>query len=637
MVREGPEDPRRGHPAPGSGANRQYRRQKEPYASDMQRLGTADPVSVGGYPLFARLGAGGMGPVYLARTPAGRPLALKTVRTEFSLDPAFAERFAREIRHADRVRSPWTVAVIDFSPAGSGTQWLATEYVAAPSLADWVAERGPLPEASLTALAAELCEALHAVHQAGLAHRDVKPSNVLLPGTRPLLIDFGIARAAEDSRHTRTGGVIGSPGYMAPEQATAGVSAEPGDVFALGAVLVHAATGHGPFNRLGENPSAPALLYRVVHEEPDLEGVPHALLPLIRACLAKRPADRPTARAAAELLPESDRPAGRWALRQPPGLAVELAALEAAMRAALDGSPAAQSPTHPLTALDAGGAPSYPPGDGTGGVSKTEYHSSGTRTADGPPAHGDGPVPKPVPTPAPTPAPRPAPGPVPTPAPGPGDDCIRRGGTWPLPQPQPHPIPHPIPDPKPQSAAGRRRVQIAVAGAVAVAALGGLLVHTALGSGSDDADSTGGSGTSTTPAGDTSTDPSALPASWVGTWVGTGPGNPDGNYSMALHTDSYKVTLTLRAGRIGQLVGQQVSDVHDQDTGKNDGCTESLVLKEVGAGTVEFAAQSPRPTDPASTLTCAPGNSYQVSMTDGTLQLGPGSQGLGAPTTFTRR
>ena len=136
--------------------------------------------------------------------------------------------------------------------------------------------------------------AADAVHDAGLAHRDVKPSNVLMAGSRPLLIDFGIARAAEDSRHTSTGGMIGSPGYMPPEQATAGVATEPGDLFALAAVLVYAATGRGPFHRPGEEPSAPALLYRVVHEEADLSGVPDAVLPLVRACLAKDPAARPT-------------------------------------------------------------------------------------------------------------------------------------------------------------------------------------------------------------------------------------------------------------------------------------------------------------------------------------------------------
>ncbi|HEY3478080.1 MAG TPA: serine/threonine-protein kinase, partial [Streptomyces sp.] len=246
----------------------------------MESLDAADPRTVGGYPLFARLGAGGMGQVYLARTPAGRALALKTVRSEFGLDPGFGERFAREIRHADRVRSPWTVAVVDFSPEGSRPPWLATEYVAAPSLSEWVAAHGALPEEAVTALAAELCQALEAVHQAGLAHRDVKPSNVLLARQRPQLIDFGIARAAEDSRHTSTGGVIGSPGFMAPEQATAGASAEPGDLFALAAVLVYAATGHGPFSKPGESTSTPALLYRVVHEDPDLSGLPDSVGPL---------------------------------------------------------------------------------------------------------------------------------------------------------------------------------------------------------------------------------------------------------------------------------------------------------------------------------------------------------------------
>ncbi|MFJ3234737.1 protein kinase [Streptomyces sp. NPDC086787] len=534
-----------------------------------------------------------MGQVYLARTPAGRPLALKTVRSEFGLDPAFGERFAREIRHADRVRSPWTVTVVDFSPEGSRPQWLATEYVAAPSLAEWVAGYGPLPVGSLTALAAELCEALHAVHQAGLAHRDVKPSNVLLAGARPLLIDFGIARAAEDSRHTRTGGVIGSPGYMAPEQATVGISAEPGDVFALGAVLVYAATGRGPFDRPGQEPYAQALLYRVVHEEPDLEGLPEALLPLVRACLAKQPADRPTARAAAELLPEPDRSAGSWALRQPPALPAELAARESDTRAALGDPAATRSLTHAVgTATDAATAPPDPHTDATGIAPDPSPHTA-TRTAHDHPAHRNG------------------------------------------------PNPTPAPDPEPPTVAGARRrtLLVATAGTLAVLALAGLTVHTLLDSGSDHTGSTGGSRASTTPppVSGSSLDPNALPASWVGTWVGTGPGNPNGNYSFGLHTDSYKVTLTLHAGRLGQLVGQQVSDIHDQDDGKNDGCTESLELKAVNAGSVDFAAKSPHSTDPASTVVCSSSNSYAMSMIDGTLRLAPNSLGLGAPTTFTRR
>ncbi|WUH89461.1 serine/threonine protein kinase [Streptomyces sp. NBC_00433] len=576
----------------------------------MESLGATDPASVGGYSLFARLGAGGMGQVYLARTRAGRPLALKTVRSEFGLDPAFGERFAREIRHADRVRSPWTVTVVDFSPAGARPQWLATEYVAAPSLADWVAGQGPLPAESLAALAGELCGALHAVHQEGLAHRDVKPSNVLLSGTRPLLIDFGIARAAEDSRHTSTGGVIGSPGYMAPEQATAGMSAEPGDIFALGAVLVYAATGRGPFNRLGETPSAAALLYRVVHEEPDLAGVPESLQPLVRACLAKRPEDRPTALAAAELLAEADRSSGLWATRRPPGLAAELAAREAAMRAAL-GEEAAVSLTHPVTTLDSGSGSGNSPAD-----PPVPSPDTVTRTS---------PAPRKEPAPAPVPAPSPVPGPGPGPDPAPRDDS---DGEDPADRDAAPPPPRP---------ARRRIVPIAVAGGLAAATLVGLLAYNLLDSGSDDGGSSGGSGTSTTPANGANADPNALPASWVGTWAGTGPGNPNGNYSMAEYTDNYRITLTLHAGRLGEVVGRQVSSIHDQQTGENVGCTEDLVLKAVNPGSLQFAARAPHPTDATSSHVCKPGKTYELHKPDATLDLLPGSQDLGAPTSLTRQ
>ncbi|WP_369269281.1 protein kinase [Streptomyces sp. R11] len=301
----------------------------------MRRLDPTDPPAIGGYPLLARLGAGGMGQVFLSRTASGRPLALKTVRTEFGLDPGFEQRFAREIASSDQARSPWTVSVVDYSAAGHRPQWLATEYVAAPSLAAWVACDGPLPESAVRALAAELAEGLRAVHRAGLAHRDVKPSNVLLARRHPLLIDFGIARAADDTRHTRTGGVIGSPGYMAPEQVTGGISAGPGDIFSLGAVLVYAATGNGPFLHPGEDPSAAQLLYRVAHEEPALDGVPEPLAPLLAACLAKSPQARPTADELSERL--EARP-GVWASARPPRLEADIAARETELAALLEHS-----------------------------------------------------------------------------------------------------------------------------------------------------------------------------------------------------------------------------------------------------------------------------------------------------------
>ncbi|WP_406005245.1 protein kinase [Streptomyces sp. NBC_00637] len=302
----------------------------------MKNLQPSDPTSIGGYPILGRLGAGGMGQVFLSRTGSGRMLALKTIRDDLSSEPGFEERFAREIRNSDRVRSPWTVTVVDYSAPGQHPQWLATEYVPAPSLADWVATHGPLPRPALLSLAAELCGALQAVHQAGLAHRDIKPGNVLLARDRPRLIDFGVARAADDSRHTRLGVSVGSPGYLAPDQAVGGVAAEPADVFSLAAALVYAATGHGPFSRAGEQIPAATLMYRVVHEEPDLTGIPTELVPPLTACLAKDPAARPTAARLAGWLEERGGRLGRWPDECPTVLAGELTETEHAARTLVD-------------------------------------------------------------------------------------------------------------------------------------------------------------------------------------------------------------------------------------------------------------------------------------------------------------
>ncbi|MFD7057726.1 protein kinase [Streptomyces mirabilis] len=302
----------------------------------MNNLQPSDPTSIGGYPLLGRLGAGGMGQVFLSRTASGRLLALKTIRDDLSSEPGFEERFAREIRNSDRVRSPWTVTVVDYSAPGQRPQWLATEYVPAPSLADWVAAHGPLPQPALLSLAAELCGALQAVHQAGLAHRDIKPGNILLARDRPRLIDFGVARAADDSRHTRVGVSVGSPGFLAPDQAVGGVAAAPADVFSLASLLVYAATGRSPFSRAGEEVSAAALLYRVVHEEPDLAGVAPSLVPLLSACLAKDPAKRPTADRLREWLAEIGVRIGRWPQEGPAALAGSLTETEHAARTVVD-------------------------------------------------------------------------------------------------------------------------------------------------------------------------------------------------------------------------------------------------------------------------------------------------------------
>ncbi|MBZ4017889.1 serine/threonine-protein kinase [Streptomyces purpurogeneiscleroticus] len=323
----------------------------------MHGLETADPPALGGYPLLARLGAGGMGQVYLSRTPSGRPLALKTVRSDLGAELGFEARFDREIRNSDRVRSPWSVAVVDHSVAGQRPQWLATEYVPAPSLGEWVEKHGPLPEPALLALAAELCGALQAVHGTGLAHRDVKPGNVLLAGDHPRLIDFGIARAADDSRHTHTGGMIGSPGFLAPEQATGTGTAAPADVFSLAAVLAHAATGRGPFTRPAENASAPVLLYRIVHEDPDLDGVPETLRPLLVSCLAKQPEERPSADVLGERLEGIGARVHQWRQTVPAALAEDLAARERSMRRLADAPSAPRQAPGPAPATPGFGPP----------------------------------------------------------------------------------------------------------------------------------------------------------------------------------------------------------------------------------------------------------------------------------------
>ncbi|MEV5382485.1 serine/threonine-protein kinase [Streptomyces sp. NPDC052721] len=254
-----------------------------------QPLQADDPPVVAGYRLAARLGAGGMGRVYLSHTQGGRPVALKVVRPELADDPDFRRRFGREIKAARRVRGAYTAELID-ADADGVPPWLATLYVPGPSLAEAVARRGPLPVAAVLWLMAGVAEALEAIHAEGIVHRDLKPSNVLLAADGPRVIDFGIALAADGTSYTATGGTIGTPSFMAPEQASGGEVAAATDVFALGQTAAFAALGRPLY---GDGPAV-NVLYRIVHAEPDLDLLPEPLRPLLARCLAADPAERAT-------------------------------------------------------------------------------------------------------------------------------------------------------------------------------------------------------------------------------------------------------------------------------------------------------------------------------------------------------
>lgn len=273
----------------------------------MRALRAEDPAELGGYQLLARLGTGGMGVVYLTRTAHGALVAVKVVRAEYAADPAFRERFRREARLAGTFRCRWLVNVTD-ADAEAREPWLATAFVPGPSLAEAVDGHGPLPSAAVTALGARLAEALAEVHAAGLVHRDVKPGNVLLALDGPRLIDFGIARSPGVTALTEPGAIVGTPGYLAPEQVRTGGDAAPAsDLFALGCVLAYALTGLRPFG-LGD---PAAVLYRTVHEEPDVPGLdrlPLTLRTAITGCLAKDPGRRPTATELARSLGDTHHP-----------------------------------------------------------------------------------------------------------------------------------------------------------------------------------------------------------------------------------------------------------------------------------------------------------------------------------------
>lgn len=331
----------------------------------MEPLRSTDPARIAGYRVLGRLGAGGMGVVLLGRSPGGALVAIKLIRAEYADDAAFRARFRREVAIARQVRNRWAVPVVD-ADTEAPAPWLATEFVPGPALSEAVGSGGPLPERGVRALGSMLAEALEAVHAAGLVHRDVKPGNVLLGLDGPRLIDFGIARALDDTVLTATDVIVGSPGFLSPEQAQGRRIGPASDVFSLGCVLVYAATGGRPF---GSGP-VEAMLFRTVHDTADLSALPPGLVPVVEACLSKDPEDRPAAADIRRAFAE-DVSGGSWL----PGPVTHLIAERSARMLAL--------PDIDATSLDAGtaGGPGTESGTGTGATTGTGTGTGGRDTA----------------------------------------------------------------------------------------------------------------------------------------------------------------------------------------------------------------------------------------------------------------
>ncbi|NEC65252.1 serine/threonine-protein kinase [Streptomyces sp. SID9727] len=307
---------------------------------------------IGGYAVERQLGAGGMGVVYLARSRGGRAVAVKLARSELATDPHFRERFRAEVEAARSVGGFHTAPVVDADP-DAPAPWLATAYIPGPTLSALVEADGPMGEARLRQLGAALAEALDAIHRCGLVHRDLKPGNIIMAADGPRVLDFGIARALESTRLTATGMAFGTPGFLAPEQAQGLEVGAPADVFALGAVLVAAAGGSafGAGTPMG-------MMYRSVHEAPDLGAVPEGVRGVVAACLAKEPGARPSPEALLDLfapegpayaptMPVPAQSPGRPADATPPSLAEPSA-----------GATPSQYPLPPAL-------PAYPPNSGT--------------------------------------------------------------------------------------------------------------------------------------------------------------------------------------------------------------------------------------------------------------------------------
>ncbi|SNX63187.1 serine/threonine protein kinase [Streptomyces sp. TLI_55] len=522
----------------------------------MQPLGVDEPTAVGPYRLLGRLGSGGMGRVYLGRSAGGRTVAVKIVHPHFALDEEFRARFRREVEAARRVGGAWTAPVLDADP-DAAVPWVATAYAAGPSLTSAVADDGPLPAHSVRVLGAGLAEALAAVHELGLVHRDVKPSNVLLTLDGPLLIDFGIARATDGTASlTSTGVSIGSPGYMSPEQILGNAVSGAADVFSLGAVLAYAANGASPF----PGDSSAALLYKVVHEEPELGSLGGDLRELVAECLAKEPGARPSpGDVARRLAPEGAARvvAGGWL----PGVLVEQVS---------------RSAVRLLNLEVAGEAASGPVGFSSESVGeRTEGRADAGAVTVG--EFGPAPV-MPGATPVVPASPAFAPAAVPEPCTSEPEDAL------PPADPRPGRLSVSVAATSAPGAEGRGRrmsctVALAVAGALAAVTVGSVFLFDLLpGERRDDAGGSDSGAYSPAPSYSSSSLPTSessaaqeapaeVPARYLGTWEGEGSGS-------GIPMGSFRLTVEQAA------VGEELGKLKQTDI-FGGVCNDTLTLKKV--------------------------------------------------------
>ncbi|MGW0884357.1 serine/threonine-protein kinase [Streptomyces sp. NPDC002671] len=586
----------------------------------MEKLRTGDPQRIGGYRLLARLGAGGMGQVYVARSDRGRTVAVKLVREELAQQEEFRARFRQEVEAARRVGGHWTAPVLD-ADTEAAVPWVATGYVAGPSLQQVVGhDHGALPERSVRILAAGLAHALQDIHAAGIVHRDLKPSNVLVTIDGPRVIDFGIARAMETLAGdglTRTGSLVGSPAFMAPEQVRGDRITPACDVFCLGSVLAYAATGAMPFG--DADSGAHALMFRIAQEEPDLSGVPEGIADLVRECLRKDPAARPglatiLERTGAEDTVAEGRSRDPWL---PGALVAQLGRHAVQLLDAED----------PLSASASGAGGAGGPGVGSGEHAAVGDGVSGPPVGDHVPTVVSGPAPPPGPPSMPPPPAYGAP-----------------GGAYGYPQqsfgapaygyPQQHPQqsygmppygPSPVEAPQePARRSGRSTVLLVVVALIVALGAGGS-VYALMNKGGGDDKGGGAAGPAPTavttgappPSATTSGAPSpatsapspsasadgVIPEGYLGTW----------RTSIDTASGSSSRELTIRQGKVGDAVLDLVAD-GPTDAGGTYHCVfEATLTEEPGAdGPLELGPSTVTSGEPVSS--CNPGEATEVTL-----------------------